>query len=109
MSSDHVEQTRAMPGFVHLKPQTTYAGTDLDISVELVDIESQGLSDVDGVLVKSQTIPTKLTQAQNTATLIAAPAKTESAIDNDRFSLTSGLTKSVEHLSELETISNSST
>ena len=49
MSSDHVEQTQAMPGFVHLKPQPTYAGTDLDISVELVDIESQGLSDVDGI------------------------------------------------------------
>ena len=39
---------------------------------------------------------------------MTAPAKTESAIDDDRFSLTSGLTKSVEHLSELETISNSS-
>ena len=37
---------------------------------------------------------------------MTAPAKTESAIDDDRFSLTSGLTKSVEHLSELETISN---
>ena len=107
MSSDHVEQTQAMPGFVHLKPQPTYAGTDLDISVELVDIESQGLSDVDGVLVKSQTIPTKLTQAQNTATLIAAPAKTEFAIDNNQFSLISGLTESIGHLSELEIISNS--
>ena len=51
----------------------------------------------------------ELTEAQNTATLMTAPAKTESAIDDDRFSLTSGLTKSVEHLSELETISNSST
>ena len=40
---------------------------------------------------------------------MTAPAKTESAIDDDRFSLTSGLTKSVEHLSELETISDSST
>ena len=37
---------------------------------------------------------------------MTAPAKTESAIDNDQFSLTSGLTKSVEHLSELETISD---
>ena len=97
-----------MPGFVHLKPQPTYAGTDSDISVELVDIESQGLSDVDGVLVKSQTIPTKLTQAQNTATLIAAPAKTEFAIDDNQFSLTSGLTESMWHLSELKTISDSS-
>ena len=108
MSSDHVEQTRAMPGFVHLEPQPTYAGTDSDVSVELVDIESQGLSDVDGVLVKSQTIPTKLTEAQNTATLMAAPAKTEFAIDDNQFSLTSGLTESVGHLSELETISDSS-
>ena len=41
-----------MPGFVHLEPQPTYTGTDLDVSMELVDIESQGLSDVDGVLVK---------------------------------------------------------
>ena len=106
MSSDHVEQTQAMPGFVHLKPQPTYAGTDLDISVELVDIESQGLSDVDGTLVKSQTIPMKLTQAQNTAALMAALAKTEFAIDDDQFSLTSGLTESVGHLSELEMISN---
>ena len=56
MSSDYVEQTQAMPGFVHLKPQPTYAGTDLDISVELVDIESQGLSNIDGILVESQTI-----------------------------------------------------
>ena len=95
-----------MPGFVHLKPQPIYTGTDSDISVELVDIESQGLSDVDGVLVKSQTIPTKLTQAQNTATLIAAPAKTEFAIDNNQFSLTSGLTESMWHLSELEMISD---
>ena len=108
MSSDHVEQTRAMPGFVHLEPQPTYTGTDLDVSVELVDIESQDLSDVDGVLVKSQTIPTKLTQAQNTATLIAAPAKTEFAIDNNQFSLTSGLTESMWHLSELKMISDSS-
>ena len=98
-----------MPGFVHLEPQPTYTGTDLDISVELVDIESQGLSDVDGVLVKSQTIPTKLTEAQNTTTLMTAPAKTESAIDDNQFLLTSGLTKSVEHLSELKTISDSST
>ena len=51
----------------------------------------------------------ELTEAQNTTSLMTAPAKTESAIDDDRFSLTSGLTKSVEHLSELETISNSST
>ena len=108
MSSDHVEQTQAMPGFVHLKPQPTYAGTDLDISVELVDIESQGLSDVDSILVKSQTIPTKLTEAQNTATLMTAPAKTEFAIDDNQFSLTSGLTESMWHLSELETISDSS-
>ena len=84
-----------------------YAGTNLNIFVELVDIESQGLSDVDGVLVKSQTIPTKLTEAQNTATLIAAPAKTEFAIDNNQFSLISGLTESIGHLSELEIISNS--
>ena len=97
-----------MPGFVHLEPQPTYAGSDSDISVELVDIESQGLSDVDGVLVKSQTIPMKLTEAQNTATLMAAPAKTEFAIDDDQFSLTSGLTESVEHLAELKMISNSS-
>ena len=108
MSSNHIEQTQAMPGFVHLEPQLTYAGTDLDVSVELVDIESQGLSDVDGVLVKSQTIPTKLTEAQNTATLMAAPAKTEFAIDDNQFSLTSGLTESMWHLSELEMISNSS-
>ena len=67
-----------------------------------------GCCDVDDVLVKSQTIPTKLTQAQNTATLIAAPAKTEFAIDNNQFSLTSGLTESMWHLSELETISDSS-
>ena len=108
MSSDHVEQTQVMSGFVHLEPQPTYAGTDLDVSVELVDIESQGLSDVDGILVKSQTIPMKLTQAQNTATLMAAPAKTEFAIDDDQFSLTSGLTESVEHLAKLKMISNSS-
>ena len=50
----------------------------------------------------------KLTQAQNTATLTTAPAKTESALDGNQFSLTSGLTESVGHLSELETISNSS-
>ena len=65
-----------------------------------------GHCDVDDVLVKSQTIPTKLTQAQNTATLIAAPAKTEFAIDNNQFSLTSGLTESMWHLSELKTISD---
>ena len=105
MSSDHVEQTRAMPGFVHLELQPTYAGTDSDVSVELVDIESQGLSDVDGVLIESQTIPTKLT-AQNTATPTTAPAKTESTIDDDQFSLTSGLTESMWHLSELKTISD---
>ena len=40
---------------------------------------------------------------------MTAPVKTESAIDDNQFSLTSGLTKSVEHLSELEMISNSST
>ena len=107
MSSDHVERTRAIPGSVHPEPHPTYAGTDSDVSVELVDIESQGLSDVDGVLIESQTIPTKLT-AQNTATPTTAPAKTESAIDDDQFSLTSGLTESVGHLSELETISDSS-
>ena len=56
MSSDHVEQAQAIPGSVHPKPQLTYAGTDSDISVELVDIESQGLSDIDGILVESQTI-----------------------------------------------------
>ena len=67
-----------------------------------------GRCDVDDVLVKSQTIPTKLTQAQNTTTLTTAPAKTESALDGDQFSLTSGLTESVGHLSELETISDSS-
>ena len=108
MSSDHVERTRAIPGSVHPEPHPTYAGTDSDVSVELVDIESQGLSDVDGVLIESQTIPTKLT-AQNTATPTTAPAKTESTIDDDQFSLTSGLTESMWHLSELETISNSST
>ena len=70
MSSNHVEQTQVMPGFVHLKPQLTYTGTDSDISVELVDIESQGLSDIDDILVKSQAIPTELTKAQDTATLI---------------------------------------
>ena len=48
----------------------------------------------------------ELTEAQNTTTLMTAPAKTESAIEDDQFSLTSGLTKSVEHLSELETISD---
>ena len=48
----------------------------------------------------------KLTQAQNTATLMTAPAKTESALDSNQFSLTSGLTESVGHLSELETISD---
>ena len=51
----------------------------------------------------------ELTEAQNTATLMTALAKTESAIDNDQFSLMSGLTKSVEHLSELKTIGDSST
>ena len=69
MSSDHVEQAQAIPGSVHPKPQLTYAGTDSDISVELVDIESQGLSDIDDILVKSQAIPTELTKAQDTATL----------------------------------------
>ena len=83
MSHDHVEQAQTIPGSIHPEPQPTYAGTDSDVSVELVDIESQGLSDVDGILVKSQTIPTKLTEAQNTATLMAAPAKTEFAIDDD--------------------------
>ena len=67
-----------------------------------------GHCDVDDVLVKSQTIPTKLTQAQNTTTLMTAPAKTESALDGNQFSLTSGLTESVGHLSELEMISDSS-
>ena len=67
-----------------------------------------GRCDVDDVLVKSQTIQTKLTQAQNTTTLTTAPAKTESALDGDQFSLTSGLTESVGHLSELEMISDSS-
>ena len=76
--------------------------------MELVDIESQGLSDVDGVLVKSQAIPMKLTKAQNTAALMTATAKIESVIDNDQFSITSGLTKSVGHLAELKMISNSS-
>ena len=71
-----------------------------------MDIESQGLSDVDGVLVKSQAILTKLTEAQSTATLTTAPAKIESAIDSDQFLLTSGLTESVGHLAELKTISN---
>ena len=56
MSSGHVEQAQAIPGSVHPEPQLIYAGTDLDISVELVDIESQGLSDIDGILVESQTI-----------------------------------------------------
>ena len=56
MSSDHVEQAQVIPGSVHPEPQLTYTGTDSDISVELVDIESQGLSDIDGILVKSQTI-----------------------------------------------------
>ena len=50
----------------------------------------------------------KLTQAQNTTTLTTAPAKTESVLDGDQFSLTSGLTQSVGHLSELKTISDSS-
>ena len=59
-------------------------------------------------MVKSQTIPTKLTQAQNTTTLTTAPAKTESVLDSDQFLLTSGLTESVGHLSELKMISNSS-
>ena len=85
-----------------------YAGTNLNIFVELVDIESQGLSDIDNILVKSQAIPMKLTKAQNTAALMTAPAKIESVIDNDQFSLTSGLTESVEHLAELKMISNSS-
>ena len=67
-----------------------------------------GCCDVDDVLVKSQTIPTKLTQAQNTTTLTTAPAKTESVLDSDQFLLTSGLTESVGHLSELKMISNSS-
>ena len=56
MSSNHIEQAQAIPGSVHPKPQLTYAGTDLDVSVELVDIESQGLSDIDSILVESQTI-----------------------------------------------------
>ena len=56
MSSGHVEQAQAIPGSVHPKPQLIYVGTDLDISVELVNIESQGLSDIDGILVESQTI-----------------------------------------------------
>ena len=47
-----------------------YVGTNLNIFVELVDIESQGLSDIDDILVKSQAIPTELTKAQDTATLI---------------------------------------
>ena len=108
MSSNYVEQAQVISGFVHPKPQLTYTETDLDISVELVDIESQGLSDVDSVLVKSQAIPMKLTKAQNTAALTTAPAKIESVIDNDQFSLTSGLTESVGHLAELKMISNSS-
>ena len=65
-----------------------------------------GCCDVDDVLVKSQTILIKLTQVQNTATLTTAPAKTESVLDGDQFSLTSGLTESVGYLSELETISD---
>ena len=85
-----------------------YVGTNLNIFVELVDIESQGLSDIDDILVKSQAIPMKLTKAQNTAALMTAPAKIESVIDNDQFSLTSCLTESVEHLAELKMISNSS-
>ena len=56
MSSNHIEQAQAIPGSVHPEPQLTYTGTDLDVSVELVDIESQGLSDIDGILVESQTI-----------------------------------------------------
>ena len=83
-------------GFVHPKPQPTHTETDFRCC------------DVDNILVKSQTILTKLTQAQNTITLIIALAKTESAIDGNQFLLTSGLTESVGHLSELETISNSS-
>ena len=83
-------------GFVHPKPQPTHTETDFRCC------------DVDNILVKSQTILTKLTQAQNTITLIIALAKTESAIDGNQFLLTSGLTESVGHLSKLETISNSS-
>ena len=83
-------------GFVHPKPQPTHTETDFRCC------------DVDNILVKSQTILTKLTQAQNTITLIIALAKTESAIDGNQFLLTSGLTESVGHLSELETISDSS-
>ena len=56
MSRDHVEQAQTIPGSIHPEPQLTYAGTDSDVSVELVDIEPQGLSDIDGVLVESQTI-----------------------------------------------------
>ena len=69
MSSDHIKQAWVIPGFVHPKPQPTYTGTDLDVSVELVDIESQGLSDIDDILVKLQAILTELTKAQDTATL----------------------------------------
>ena len=106
VSSDHIEQTQAIPRFVYLKPQLTYIETDLDVSMELVDIEFQGLSDIDGILVKPQAIPMKLTKAQNATTLTTAPAKIESAIDNDQFSLTSGLTESVRHLAELKMISD---
>ena len=56
MSYNHIEQAQTIPGSIHPEPQPTYAGTDSDVSVELVDIEPQGLSDIDGVLVESQTI-----------------------------------------------------
>ena len=31
VSSDHIKQAQAIPGFVHPKPQPTYTGTDLDV------------------------------------------------------------------------------
>ena len=108
---DQVEDEHGAPSkSARSEPQPEFTRRDAEFSAELVELPPQSLSDSDGVLVYSHTVP-----AIDKALTAVAPAESvyaeasEAAADEDQFSLTSGMSESVAHLSELDSISDRST